>query len=300
MYVEEIQVPEQSTRVAMLKTGDVDIAFPIDYDRLAELEAIGYRMEALGLPMISDLNFQATWLNTTGASGDIRIRQALSLAINRPELNATWYQGFAVPGGQFFMHRGSWGWSDALIPETNIAEAQALMAEAGYPQAFADPVIHVFCQAAAQDYMLVVMGYWEAAGFQTELKIIDTGAFWGALFARPKAGDWNVGWAWPWTSGSAFNSTYHCANMYTTRGIHGTSNDVHATELYDAYLAATDMVVAEQLWREFQQYVATLYIDIPIAEIEPKMPVGPNLGEFSGRKWMGIQEAYAMIKHPGQ
>jgi len=257
-------------------------------------------MEALGFPGISNLNFQATWLPEAGAVNDIRIREALSLSINRPELNATWYQGFAVPGGHFFMHRGSWGWSDALIPETNIARAQELMAEAGYPDAFADPVIKVYCQATAQDFMLVILGYWEAVGFQTELKIIDTGAFWGALFSRPQAGDWRVGWAWPWISGSFFNCTYHSANLYTTRGIHGTSNDVHATELYDAYLAATDMVVAEQLWREFQQYVATLYIDIPIAEIEPKMPVGPNLGEFSGRKWMGIQEAYAMIKHPGQ
>jgi len=299
-FVEEIQVPEQSTRVAMLKEGDVDIAFPIDYDRLAELEAVGYRMEALGFPMISDINFQGTWMAGAGAAGDIRIREAVSLAIDREELCATWYQGFAVPGGQFFMHRGSWGWSDELIPESNLAKAQALMAEAGYPDAFDDPVIHIFCQATAQDYMLVVLGYLEAAGFQTELKIIDTGAFWGALFARPAEGAWNVGWAWPWTSGSFFNCTYHSANLYTSRGIHGTSNDVLATELYDAYLAETDMVQAEQLWMEFQQYVKTLYLDIGIAEIEPKLPVGPNLGEFSERNWWGLQEAYCGIKHPGQ
>ena len=298
-YVVELQVPEQSTRIAMLKRGDADIALGIDYDRLAELEEEGFRMEAIGFPTISCVAFQATWLPDAGPTGDIRIRQALSYALNRQEICDTWYQGFAKPGGTFFMHRGSWGWTDDLIPEEyDLAKAQALMAEAGYPDAFDDPTITLYANSAVQDYMLVILGYWDAAGFQTKLEIVDIGVYWGMLFARPQEGDPNVGWIWPWASGSFFNCTYHSANMYTTRGIHGTSNDVKATEMYDAYITETNMARAEQLWAEFQQYVKTLYITFGIAEIEPKLPVATTLGEFSGRNWIGIQEAYSGIQHP--
>jgi ABC-type transport system substrate-binding protein len=118
------------------------------------------------------------------------------------------------------------------------------------------------------------------------------------LFARVKEGDKNVGWIWPWTSGSFFNCTYHSANMYTTRGIHGTSNDVKATEMYDAYLKETDMAKAEQMWADFQKYVKTLYISFGIAEIEPKIPVANTLGKFTGKNWISLQDAYNGIQHP--
>ena len=124
--------------------------------------------------------------------------------------------------------------------------------------------------------------YWKNAGLQVKLEVIDTGVYWGMLFARPKSGDRNVGWIWPWATAAFFNATYHSANMYTTRGIHGTSNDVKATEMYDAYLKEQDMVKSEKLWQEFQAYVKTLYINIGIAEFDSLVIVGPTLGEFSG------------------
>jgi ABC-type transport system substrate-binding protein len=292
-------VPEQATRIAMLKAGDVDIALGIDYDRLAELKKLGFRTEPIGFPMTSSISFQATWLPSAGPTGDIRVRQAMSYALNRPEINATWYQGFAKPGGQFFMHRGSFGWTDALIPEPyDLAKAKALLKEAGYPEKFANPTITIFAGAPAQDWLLMLMGYWEKAGLKMKLEIVDMGVYWGMLFARPKEGDRNVGWIWPWTSGSFFNNTYHSANMYTTRGIHGTSNDVKATEMYDAYLKEQDLAKAQKLWAEFQAYVKTLYINIGIAEADQLFVVGPKLGKFSGENWKSLNDAYDGIQQP--
>jgi len=298
-YVTELMVPEQSTRIAMLKAGDVDIALAIDYDKLVELKKAGFRTEAIGFPTTSSISFQGTWMQGAGPTGDIRVRQAMSYALNRPEINATWYQGFAQPGGQFFMHRGSFGWTDALIPEPyDLNKAKALLKEAGYPDKFDNPTITIFATAPVQDFLLMLMGYWEKAGLKVKLEIMDTSVYWGLLFARPKEGDKNVGWVWPWASGSFFNATYHSANMYTTRGIHGTSNDVKATEMYDAYLKELDPVKAEKLWAEFQAYVKTLYINIGIAEVEPAIAVSTKLGKFSGENWKSLNDAYDGIQHP--
>lgn len=300
-YLTELQVPEQSTRIAMLKAGDVDIAYAIDYDRLAELKNLGFRMESIGLPSHTCLSTQASFLPSSGPVHDIRIRKALSYAINREEICATWFQGFGKPGGQFFMHRGCFGWTDDLIPEDyNPTLAKELMAQAGYPDRWENPTITIYCPATAQDFMLIILGYWDEAGFETRLEVVDTTVYWGMLFTRPQEGDQNVGWFWPWTSSSVQNCTYHCANMYTTWGVHGTSNDAKATEMYDAYIAITDVAEAEKAWAEFQKYVKTLYVNLGISEVEPLMPVSNALGEFAGRNWLAWQMAVSGIQHPAE
>ena len=304
----ETMVPEQSTRIAMLKQGDADIIFPqvgIDWDRIAELESQGFRTVNLGLPSAYTLAFQATWLPGAGPTGDIRVRQAMSYALNREEIGQTWYHGYAKPGGMFFMLQGGngipqgFGWSPDLIPTPyDLDNAKALLADAGYPDKFADPVIHIFAPPAQQDFMQVLIGYWQAAGIQVKLEVVDLSVYYGMLFTRPKEGDKNVGWLWPWTSPGVMNATYHCANMYTTWGVHGTSNDEKATQMYNDYLKITTPVESEQAWSDFQKYVKTLWVDFGLMEIDPVYIAGPALGEFTGYSWMSNQEAINGVQQP--
>ena len=301
-YVLDLMVPEQATRIAMLKAGDVDIALGIDYDRIADLKKAGFRTERIGFPLLSNISFQGTWLPKAGPTGDIRVRQAMSFALNRPEIAKTWFQGFAQPGGQFYMHRGSYGWSDALIPDPyDLPKAKALLAEAGYPGKFADPTIHIYTTAPGQDYILMLMNYWKAAGLQVKIEVVDPVVFGGYFFnfKRLTGNEPNVGWIFPWTFPGYFNSTYHCANMYTSRGTHNTGNDPKADELYKKATTELDPVKAEKYWNEFQVYVKTMYVNIAIIEGEPLVVVGPTLGKFTGRNWSGwVYDAANGIQHP--
>jgi peptide/nickel transport system substrate-binding protein len=307
-YLVEQMVPEQSTRIAMLKAGDVDIIFPqtgIDFDRIAELEDLGFRTVDLGLPAAYTLaEGQGDWLPGAGPVSDIRIRQALSYALNRQEICDTWYQGYAKLGGPFFMLRGGggvppgFGWSDDLLPDPyDPDKALELMSEAGYPDAWEDPSIHIYAPSFSQDFIQVLIGYWQAVGLQVIWEPQDVSVYYGLLFHRPEEGDQNVGWMWPWTSVGVTNCTYHCANMYTTWGVHGTSNDEKATQMYDDYLKITDPAASAKAWNEFQKYVKTLYINIGLVEIDPVYVVGPELGEFTGASWMSNQEAITGAQH---
>lgn len=97
------------------------------------------------------------------------------------------------------------------------------------------------------------------------------------------------------------NSTYHSANMYTSKGVHGTAHDTTADEMYDAYIRETDPVKAEQLWHDFRAYVDSLYICYSIAEIEGKVPVAPTLGKWqfpADRAQIFTQDIYPYIQHP--
>jgi peptide/nickel transport system substrate-binding protein len=302
-YVQSYQMPEEATRIAAVKAGEVDIALGISFDRLAELQDKGYRLVDIGLPSQNNINFQGTWLPQAGATGDIRVRQAMSFALNRQEICDTWYQGLAEPGGQWFMWESGYGWSDALKADPyDPDKARALLAEAGYPDAFPDPSVHVYTTPAAQDFILLLMSYWDAVGIQSKMEIVDS-TVWGGYFfsfTRLTGTEPNVGWIFNWAFGVVANSTYQCANMYTNTGCHNTSNDQKATDMYLKAAGEMDPVKARQYYTEFQAYVRTLYIDVGICLIRPVILVGPELGDFTGKTWVSLADCYNGIKHPGQ
>ena len=144
-YYKELLVPELATRIAMLKTGEVDMISAIDRNRIDGLKNAGFTAFKIGVPGTCSLALQGSWLPNSGPISDIRVRQALSYAINRQELCDTLFAGYAVPGGQFYMYPGAYGWSDALKADPyDPAKAKALLEEAGYPNKFKDPVINCY------------------------------------------------------------------------------------------------------------------------------------------------------------
>ena len=67
---------------------------------------------------------------------DRRVREALTLAINRPGIVERVMSGNAVAAGQFLPKGGLGTAGDVDVPPYDPARAQALLREAGYPQGF--------------------------------------------------------------------------------------------------------------------------------------------------------------------
>ena len=68
---------------------------------------------------------------------DVRVRKAISKAVNRPAIVERVMEGMALPAGQF-VPEGFLGYEPSLKPEPFDPEgARKLLAEAGYPQGFA-------------------------------------------------------------------------------------------------------------------------------------------------------------------
>jgi peptide/nickel transport system substrate-binding protein len=303
-YYVELMVPEQATRIAMLKTGECDIAYAIDYDRLPDLQASGFTiMNQPGPPGTSSLCIQGSWFESAGPVHDIRIREALSYALNREEIVDTWYQGYGDPtAGQFYMYPGCFGWNEALrLDSYDPQKAKDLMAAAGYPDAWADPTIHIYTTAAGQDYILLLMGYWQDVGLDVQLEVVDSTIYTSYFFnfTRIKDGDPNVGWIFTWTFQSFFNCMYHSSNMYTSWGVHNVGNDPTADELYLKAANETDPLLSAQYFGEFQAYVRDLYVNIGICTFDSLVIYNPNtIGAWTGRNWVSLQDALNGIQHP--
>lgn len=129
-------VPEESTRIAMIQTGEADIV-GISRERVAELAARGFKVFVKERGSVMGCYFHQQWEDVPVA--DKRVRQALNLAINREELAKFIFAGQAklvamYPIGSFAVAAGA---DASLQPYPyNPEQAKQLLKEAGYPSGF--------------------------------------------------------------------------------------------------------------------------------------------------------------------
>ena len=143
-------IPANPTRVAALLAGDVqaiDHVPPSDAARLRAspaVEVLATRSNSVLFLHMDQFREQTPF--ATDKSGaplprnpfqDVRVRKAVSKAINRTALTERLMEGMATPAGQL-LAEGFFGSSPRLKPDAfDPAEARRLLAEAGYPDGFA-------------------------------------------------------------------------------------------------------------------------------------------------------------------
>src|SRR5579864_4147620 len=298
--ITETFVPEESTRVAQLERGDVDIIGALSFDRLVELKNNGFRLQEVGLPTVANLSYPATWM-THGPTSDIRVRQAMSYAINRQELSDTFYKGFAKPGGWWFWCEKTWGYdaSQWTADPYDPAKAKQLLADAGYPDKFTPQSITVFTNAVMADLMQAVQGYWQNVGLNIDLQIVDSPVWLSLSFVRVKSEtDRQVGAVMPSTFSAFFNNVYHSANLFTSTGTRSTGNDPKADQMYQAAVSELDDVRAKTLWQQMMHYgYDTMWVNIELVEVPTLFVVGKNVGAFTYKQNLSLQDAYVGIQH---
>jgi peptide/nickel transport system substrate-binding protein len=140
-------IPEEATRVALLQTGEINLA-PIGSDSLAKAKSAGLkviRMEKL-MQMVAGLEGQylpdregydpkVPWAQPDKAKA-LKVRQALSLAINRQEIVNKVLQGMGTVDGSAGIQAfpGMPGFDPSLkVDPYDPERAKKLLAEAGYP-----------------------------------------------------------------------------------------------------------------------------------------------------------------------
>lgn len=125
---------------------------------------------------------------------DIRVREAMSIAIDRHAIVDRIMEGAAFASGQF-MPEGAPGYvEDIPVPEYNPTRAMELLAEAGYPDGFRltihgpngqYPSDAAIIQAAAQ--------FWSQIGVQTEVVVQPFAGFLGRA-AKQEFSAWLASW----------------------------------------------------------------------------------------------------------
>lgn len=125
-------IPEASSQVIEFEAGSLDISLAPEADLPRIREDENLNAQLFSVPTLSNYNLRIN-LNDPKV-GDVRVRRALSLAIDRQLVIDTVLQGQGVPADGLYPP-GLTTYDPDFNPfERNLDEARSLLAEAGYPE----------------------------------------------------------------------------------------------------------------------------------------------------------------------
>jgi len=170
-------VPDDTTRLAMLKRGEADIAYSLRGPLGEEVRRTpGLTLKA-AIPTFTEwLVFVEQW-DPKSPWADRRVRLAANLAIDRKALNDSEYLGFARVSSSIIPHEFQFYWPAPPYPHDG-RRAKALLAEAGYPNGFdagdlsTDAVYAATGEAVINDF--------RAVGIRARLRPLERAAFYKA------------------------------------------------------------------------------------------------------------------------
>jgi peptide/nickel transport system substrate-binding protein len=168
-------VPDESTRLAMLKRGEADIAYSIRGALAEELRRTpGLTLKPNYPPGTFWLVFPEQWGDPKSPWADRRVRLAASLALDRQAINQAETLGLSKITGSIVPHTFDFYWP-APIPAYDPQKAKQLLAEAGYPNGF--DAGDYYCDASYANLAEAVVNYFKAAGIRVQLRPLERAAF---------------------------------------------------------------------------------------------------------------------------
>lgn len=164
------KVPEESTRIAMLQTGEADVA-SVSRERSPGLKDLGFHIFTKARWSILGMYLHEQWRSNLPFS-KLKVRQALNLAIDREELAEFVFAGMASPGVVYPIPSRAPGADQQLKPYPYDPEkAKQLLKEAGYPNGF-EVTMYSYTRADVPEmtrFVEAVAGYFAEIGVKAKL-----------------------------------------------------------------------------------------------------------------------------------
>jgi peptide/nickel transport system substrate-binding protein len=287
-------ITNDSARLAALLAGDVDVIDQVPSADLARLrrEARVAIAEAPSLRLIflsPDFSRRENPVFVSDAEGrplatnpllDVRVRRALSIAIDREALATRVMEGTARPAGQWlppgtFSHN-----PDVPPPAYDPEQARRLLAEAGFPQGFR-LTLHTpndrypndsrTCQAVAQ--------MWTRVGIRTEVVALPWAAF-PARAARQEFAMHLIGWGS--SAADSFGALMSVIGTFSRERRLGTFNHHRYSNpamdsLVERALVTTDDAAREAMLRDAVRMAAEDVAVIPLYNLVNVWATRPGL-----------------------
>jgi peptide/nickel transport system substrate-binding protein len=259
-------IASDAARLAALLAGDVDLIDavpPADLQRLASRPEIrlarsrSARMIYLGLDQGNDVS---PFLEARGGGRldrnplrDVRVREALSIAIQRDAIVERVLSGAAAPAAQL-VPAGFIGHEPALSPPRfELDRARRLLAEAGFPQGFRI-TLHSPNNRYVEDDKTVqaIAQMWTRAGLETRVEVMPANVFFTRA-GRREFSAFLIGFNS--TAGDAYPALSQVLHSFDQqRGLGGLNRGRYSNPAFDALLArsnaATDAAERDGLLRE--------------------------------------------------
>ena len=263
-------IPDETTRLAALKRGEVDIVYSIRGELADELKrSPGLGLKAVVLQGTFWLYFADQW-DAKSPWHDRRVRQAASLAINRPGINEALTLGFSKLTGSIIPTSFEYYWQPPA-PTFDRAAAKKLLAAAGYPNGFESG--EYFCDGTYANLGEAVINDLQAVGIRSALRPLERAAFF-AGYSEKKFKNLIQG------SSGAFGNAATRLEAFVAAGgayVYGTYPDIDG--LFQEQAADNDLKRRESTLMRIQQLVHDKVVYAPIWQLGFINGLGPRVGE---------------------
>jgi peptide/nickel transport system substrate-binding protein len=263
-------IPDESTRLAALKTGEVDGIYWITGELAAQLQ----RTQGLRLDVSHTAAFWVYFPEQWDAKSpwhDPRVRQAANLAIDRKSINDAITFGHSLLTGTAFVPPHFEFYWQSPAPPFDPAKAKQLLAEAGHPGGIeAGPF---YCDAAFSNIAEAIVNSLREAGIVAELRPIERAAFFKSYSEKRYKG-LILG-----ASAAFGNAATRLEAFVVKGGAYAYGNYPDVDELFQKQAAELDHDKRRELLFKIQQLVQEKTVAAPLWQLAALSGVGPRVGE---------------------
>jgi peptide/nickel transport system substrate-binding protein len=262
-------IPDEATRLAALKTGEVDVAYGIAGTLAEEVRRTpGLALKAAKIPVTNWMVF-ADQADPKSPWHDRRVRLAANLSVNREAINKAGYLGLGTVSSSFIPHTMEYFWQPPLYPHDPKA-ARGLLAEAGYPNGFdaGDLTGETFSGSGIGE---PVVNDLNAVGIRVRLRLLERATYlkqWGDKTLR------NIILA---GSGAPGNAATRLEQYAVTGGLYAYGSYPEVDGLYNAQANENNPRARRQILVKMQQIIHERVMFGPVLEYAYLVAVGPKV-----------------------
>ncbi|MBI4331187.1 MAG: hypothetical protein HY673_07900 [Chloroflexi bacterium] len=302
-------IKEPATVIAMLRTGEADIAaIPLSMvpeGKAAALEirlnrnvgVIGVGLGGQYLPSRETYDPNVPWVLAKEPERALKVRKALNLAVNREEIIDKILNGIGGPWPVVGSPNVDASYDPSWKPYPYDPEqAKRLLAEAGYPNGFETTMVQFAATGhAAVEIAEAVAIYWEKIGVRVKRMPMDQ-----ATFRTRQVGWRNAGFAYPVWRSFYDEEVLGGGASYTSAGT-GLSKMFEYPEMDSLFAKASSELDREKrlaMEREFHRIMYENYYVVPVSLEHMTIAVGKRIGEWQtvlSDAWLGNFE-YVKVK----
>jgi len=265
-------VPEGTTRLAMLKTGEADIVFALEGQVAEAVQrdsnfTLVYTLHASSLW----LEFPEQW-DPKSVWADKRVRLAVNYALVRQAINEAACLGFCPPAGVIVPRVMEYAFPAEPIPY-NLQKAKQLLAEAGYPNGFdageLTPIPPFFTVGEA------VLNSLQAIGIRARMRTVERAAFLSAWREKKLRGLFVV------VVGTSGNAATRAGELICSQGAFASGGYPDIDTMCQQQAVERDRTRREALLHRIQQLTIERVMFAPIIDFRALVGLGPRIAEHA-------------------
>jgi peptide/nickel transport system substrate-binding protein len=293
-YMTFLAIPEESTRLAMLKTGEADIA-RISATSVQEALGAGLKIFSKENTACVQLLLGTQW--TSPVFSDIRFRKALNLAIDKESTIKHIFAGMAkpmamYPGSNMSLAGGDQG---LKVYPYDPKEAARLIKEGGWEGH--EFTMISYPRAGCPEFPLVVeavAGYWEKIGLKPRIRMSEYAV-----------------WRKTWNEGKTHNQVYGFDDVVSPeintlvekfmdkwygKYPRSSANIPELNEKFDRIEKSLDVAEVSSLLSDIYRFAYDNYLAIPICEISDRIATIKRIPKWDTGRRRNDRNYYDLIK----